>query len=361
MNEPYRLRYTNQIVGFFLLIVLLITTAVSVILFSRLFVSRDHFFVTATEQEAKDLRTGTEVVVLGRTIGEVTDLRYAEDSDDVVVQLGIDSNFSDQITANSVVTLDRRFGVGTPVLTIRRRRSPNAPDATTTLKPGDSLGDFTDIVEPIEEMVSKVETTSDSIDEAAKAIKDSIQQSMTPALAKGSDAFESWESTSEALRPEALLTLAQIKESTTKIETDLTDLTRRLNELIAGEIRQSVVKISSSADAATMAAAGVEKTAQAIEDQSAQTGENVRKTLQALKDTAEQIRLLTIETREVVRIVRGEVNELPGTTRRVNDTIGDTQELVGDIQDHWLLRRNRSGRSPTEQLPPTSIRSGGLR
>ena len=65
MNEPVRLRYANQIVGVFLMIVVIIGGVVSVRLFTRIAVKKDRFFVDIPETVANQLRTGTEVIILG--------------------------------------------------------------------------------------------------------------------------------------------------------------------------------------------------------------------------------------------------------------------------------------------------------
>lgn len=361
MSEPYRLRYTNQIVGLFLLAVLVTTTVVSVVLFSRLFVTRDHFYVSATEDEASDLKTGTEVIYLGKTIGHVQELRYVATSDLVSVLLAIDSDYSDQITTDSQVVLNHKFGVGIPVLTIRRKKWTERTRPARPLQPGQSIGQFLGDPDPIGKMADEFESASSSMDLAAKTITHSMTESVDPAFNKSSTAFESWEKTSETLRPATLETLVQIRGTTARLEKELTKLTQRINELVDKDIRETVASIKESAIAATDAAKSVGQTASTIEAKSEQTNKDVAETLKTLRETALMIQRLTQETREVVRIVRSEANELPGTTERINDTVSDTQDLVGDIQNHWLLRRYRTDPKPTQQVSPSAVRGGGIR
>ncbi|MCO8122059.1 MlaD family protein [Stieleria sp. TO1_6] len=361
MNEPYRLRYTNQIVGFFLLIVFVITTAVAVLLFSQLLVRKETFFVNVSEAEASELRTGTDVIVLGQTIGQVEQLRYVPDSDQVRVQLAIDSQFSDQITSDSEVTLKRRFGVGAPVLSIRRKPPGQRSGAAGSLQPGQAIGSFRGDGDPIENIAADVETAGGSIDVAAKKLTESLEQSIDPAFQQSSKTFESWLETSETLREETDRTLAQIRNTTLQLELQLTQLTERIDQLVDEDIRATVARIQQSAQAATAAAASVQKTAATIESKSEQTNDDVALTLKTLRETATLVQRLTNESRDVVRIVRREADDLPGTAERVNDTVDDTQDLVGDIRDHWLLRRLRDDQDPSKQVSPSSLRSGGVR
>ncbi|MEM6469929.1 MAG: MlaD family protein [Planctomycetota bacterium] len=361
MNEPYRLRYTNQIVGAFVLVVLLITTIVSVVLFSRLFVTQDFFYVLVTEEEATDLRTGTEIVVLGQTIGQIESLRYMPDTDLVRVKMGVDSEFKDQISTNSEVTLNRKFGVGTPILTIRRKASEERIEEPKPLEPGDFISRFRGDVDPVEKMAKEFEAASTSIDLAARKLKGSLNDSVDPAVAQGQAAFESVERTSETLRPEGVETLEQFRATTVALENRLTELASRVDQLIDRDVRRTVGEIEQSAIAATRAADSVSAAANSLKSEGQVTSQEIAKTLATLRETAEKIQQLTQETRQVVQIVRGEAEELPGTTARVNDTVTDTQELVGDIRDHWLLRGARDDRQRTRQIPPSSVRGGSVR
>lgn len=361
MNEPYRLRYTNQIVGLFLLIVLIITTAVSVLLFSRLLVTRDHFYVSATEEEASGLRAGTEVLILGQSVGEVDELRYFSESDLVRVRLAIDIDFADQITSDSEVTLNRKFGVGAPVLTIRRGRSTRDGVGATLLEPGQSIGRFRGDVDPVDKMSSDIGVASSAIDLAGNAIASSMTDTIDPAVRQSEAAFASLERTSESMRGEVAETLAEIRRATASLEQEMQDLSERVSTLIDRDIRETVARIHESAVAATDAAKSVEVTAGTIKQKSEITNEDVAKTLATLRETSLLIQKLTNESRQVVQIVRGEADQLPGTTERVNDTISDTQDLVGDINNHWLLRRYRNDTRPTKQVSPSSVRGGGVR
>lgn len=361
MSERYPLRYTNQIVGLFLLTVLVISTAVSVLLFSRLFVSNDYFYVSATEDEASELKTGTEVVLLGKTIGQIEELHYVATSDRVSVLLAIDSDYSKQITTDSQVVLHHKFGVGTPILTIRRKPAIDRASTATPLEPGLSIGEFVGDPDPIGKMAAEFETASSSIDVAARTITDSMNDSFDPAFGKSSTAFESWQKTSETLRPATIETLDQIRGTTAKLEKELTELTERINLLVDSDIRETVARIKESAMAATEAAKSVKDTASTMETKSELTSNDVAETLKTLRETAIMIQQLTLETREIVRIVRREADDLPGTAERVNDTVSDTQDMVGDIRNHWLLRRYRTDQNPTRQISPSGVRSGGTR
>jgi phospholipid/cholesterol/gamma-HCH transport system substrate-binding protein len=375
MNEPYRLRYTNQIVGFFLLLLLIATIVIGVAITraSRILVKPDKFYINVTEEQASDLRTGTEVIVLGRRIGQIEELTYTDDTTNLVrVMLAIDPRYSSQITTDSEVTLDRKFGLGTPVLKIGRKAVGERQGPLVPIEPGNQISQFIGEIDRVEQMAKEVEGVGNSIENvekeltptlrsvnlAAQRITKSIDENISPATEQGKKTLESIELTSETIRPETVKTMEAIRESTKQLEIKVADLTDRIRILVDGDVRDAVTSLDQTADASTDAARAVEKTATNLDAQASQTKEEISATLQSLRQTAELIQKLTNETREIVRIVRSEAEELPGTAERVNQTVSETQDLVGEIRSHWLLRRYHRADSPTEPVPPSHARGG---
>ncbi|MEL6110624.1 MAG: MlaD family protein [Planctomycetota bacterium] len=359
MNEPYRLRYTNQLVGTFLLAVFILTTVVAILFLSRLFIARKTYFLTASEDQASQLRNGTEVMLLGQTIGQVSSLRYIPESEDVSVEIQVETEYADQLTPMSEVRLNRRFGIGVPVLMISRGRGRKSLESP--MPDGSSLGTIRSADDPIEKMAGELEATSGSIDRAAIKLTDSLAERFDPAAERTGRAFDAVEKLSDETRPELIATLKQIRLSTERVEEQFRQLSNRIDRLVDDEIREAVVQLRQSATAAKGAAENVGQTAGTVQSETQKSSEQIARTLETLRETAVLIQQLTSETRQVVSIVRREAEELPGTTRRINETATDAQELVGDIQNHWLLRRSRGQRAPTNQVPPSSIRPGGVR
>jgi phospholipid/cholesterol/gamma-HCH transport system substrate-binding protein len=372
MNEPYRLRYTNQIVGFFLLLLLIatITVGVAITRSSRILVKPDQFYINVTEEQASDLRTGTEVIVLGRRIGQIEELTYVDTTNLVRVMLAIDPRYSSQITTDSEVTLDRKFGLGTPVLKIGRKAVVDRQGPLVPIEPGNQISQFIGEIDRVEQMAKEVEGVGDSIqtveqeltpalrsiDVAAQRITKSIDQDISPATEQGKKTLQSIELTSETIRPETVKTMESIRESTKQLEIKVADLADRISTLVDGDVRSAIASFDQTADAGTDAARAIQKTATNLDTKTDQAKDEISATLKTLRQTAELIQKLTNETREIVRIVRSEAEELPGTTERVNQTVSDTQDLVGEIRSHWLLRRYHQADGSTEPLPPSHVR-----
>ncbi|MCD0458761.1 MlaD family protein [Roseiconus lacunae] len=364
MNEPIRLRYANKIVGLFLMAVLILCVVVSVRLITRIAIRKDRFFIEVTEDIASQLRTGTEVLILGRTVGEVDELNYVDGSNLVRITLAIDSRQSDLITDQSQVELDRKYGIGPPVIRIARASDlpPLGPDSIAKpIEPGESIPYFKQDDDQVENTAINVQEASQAVAGAADRISDSLQQTIDPTFRAGEETFDSVRETSEAVRPEAVQTLAQLRATTAQLEDEITKLTRRVDQLVDTEIRQTIADINRSAIAATEAAHSVRDVAMGIDENADKTTADIAETLETLRQTALRIQTLTEETRDVVRIVRSEADDLPGTTERINNAVDDAQDLVGDINDHWLLRRYQDRRSQSKQVSPSSVHGGGVR
>lgn len=363
MNEPYRLRYTNQIVGVFLLVLLLFLIVLALLLLRAgdYFAERKTYWFEIPQEEVRDLHPGIEVMILGKRAGQIEDIQYVADSDRVRIELAIDEAFADQVFANSIIVPDRKYGVGAPILNLRRPSGKEVAQPSVPLPSGNQIATFRTQDDRIEQMAREVETVAASvrkiqeqltptlatIGKTSTGIDTSMSETITPAFKTANRAADSFFTTNEQLRPVADETMRVIRESTQALREQVGDLTAQVQALVNQELKQTLADVSA--------------TAETVDKVSEDTSQNITETLQVLAKAAEQVRLLAEETRQVVRIVRAEADQLPGTTTRVNDTVSDTQDLVGEIRDHWLLRNSNRRPSGSSQVSPSSLRGGVAR
>lgn len=357
MNESYRLRYTNQIVGVFLLVFLLFFIALSLLVFrvSDRFGRKDRFWLRVSESEIRDLYRGAEVIMLGERAGEVRSLDYDADLRSILVDLRIDRSKSNQIFEDSVVRIERRFGVGAPVLVIRRGGPDFGPPVM--LAPESEIKNFLGETDRLDQLAREVQSIAESIlaiqlsaepslqsvDQAAVRFRGTLDNSADPAFDASREASDSLVQTSE-----------RVRSATENLEVRIESLTEKMERLVEQDMRATLSEVRVSSN-------DVSQAAQSVNQTSGHVDEDVARTLEQMRVAIEQVRILAEETRDVIRVVRREVNDLPGTTARVNDTVSDTQELVGEIRSHWLLRRYTNQGTPTSQVPPSSLRGGSVR
>jgi len=368
MNEPYRLRYTNQIVGVFLMFVLLFVIALLVVLLRArdILSEKDNYWIEISQREVSDLSRGAEVLILGERAGTVEEVRYIEQSDQVRVSLSIDAEWSDQIFEDSLVHLERKFGLGTPILVIRRGASGDR--SPVPLGPGNRLANFHGETDRVDQMSRQLESVSTSIrliqqqlaptltdiSSAANRFSGSLDKTVDPAFTQSAKASASLYQTSEEIRPETLETLKAVRSATENLESRFEKLTENIEKLVEKDMRETLVEVRESTDDISAAAKSVDQTSQDV-------NKDVADTLATLRDAAEQVQKLAIDTQSLVRILRKGADDLPGTTARINNTADDAQELVGEIRNHWLLRRYSTHGKPTSQVSPSSIRPGVAR
>lgn len=446
MNQPFRLRYANIIVGLFTFGVLCSLVVMIAFTFRR--GEYQSYELVVTEKEAGDLFQGAEVWMLGERAGSVTSLSYVGQTNQVRIEMAIKLSLVDQMK-NVEIHLERKFGLGTPLLRIRRRKMPSqegnlddepvrpigifspslmrpiafhpamlgnanddegvdsedngrrvggknetdrsdtprlqlAPprspatnpsskeneavvqnDAVITLRSDDGSTSFVGENDRFDEISAQVKRVADSI----AAIRDRTLPTLDKVGTSSTDLSSASTAVKDAtddLTPRAADTIQTIRDATQQFEKDVDAVTKSITSIVDKEIRNAVNEVKKSALATSQASKRAELAAEkaglaadAVNQTSLTTGREIETTLSDLRKTSAEIRRLTRETLGVVRIVRDEAEDLPGTTDRVNDAVGETQDLVEQIQDHWLLRRSRRDDPPMRSISPSSLRVGG--
>ena len=337
------------------------------------------------QEEVADLPQGAEVMILGERAGKVESIDYVDNnSDRVIITLSIDSEHQDEIFADSVVVPQRKFGVGAQTLVIRR--PANGEVEKQRLEPGSTLKTFIGESDRIDQIAREVHSVSDSIakiqqrfdpamknmtntsanfnrsllesiNPAARSVtntSEAIRPKSTDALKSVQDASDSFKVTNDTVRPETLETLQRIQAATILFEQRVDSLTKQLAALVENDVRDTLSGVRDASDKTSSAATTLDTSTKEV-------NESIQQTLTELQSATEEIRLLAEESREVVRIVRDEAEELPGTVTNINNTVGDTQDMVGEIRSHWLLRRYSKRAVPTEQVSPSGVRGGSAR
>lgn len=365
MNEPYRLRYTNQIVGAFLLVLLLFVLTLLLILSGGYFRESDRFWLEVTQEDVSNLQKDAEVMILGERVGEVENIRYVDGSDAIRIDLRMDPKKDVQIFADAIVKIERKFGFGTPVLTIRR--GP-ATDTGRPLTSGSQLTNFQGENDRIDSTAREVEAISKSIQliqqradptlasigSASDRLERSVDTSLDPAMQSAREAADAFKLTNDELRPEARTALIKLQITTRNLDERVNRLTTKIETLIEDDVRKTLDKVREST-------VDVSNAAESVNETSDKASVDITETLAQLQKAAIQFEKLASEAREVVKIVRGEAKDLPGTVGDINDTVNDTQNLVGEIRDHWLLRRYSRQPTNSPQVSPSAIRGGSLR
>ncbi len=142
MNKPVKLRYVNQLVGSLLLAVIVVLFLVLLLVLRQQgwFVTTFRLYAHLSEGELDGLRRGTEVLLLGRQVGQIDRISYSGGvqsgkHDEIVLELLMRSEADWPIYAGSVAHIQRHLaGAGEAFLEIRR-----AQPSDQLLKDGDTI------------------------------------------------------------------------------------------------------------------------------------------------------------------------------------------------------------------------------
>jgi len=324
MNKPYKLRYVNQLVGGFLLLVVLLVLA-GVFLVARTqswFTGRHDLVAYLPESQLDGLQRGTPIIVLGRPIGEISSISYAPDGVDLAITLSINPAWRDQIFVDSQIRIRRRLaGAGEAYLEITRGLEHNrvaTPDTPLAIisEPGptDDLSKITEMFvdardsirlaqESITSGFVKLEDTAVQIDQSNAQLQEILNdvQEFSPRLTPLADEYE-------AMARDIRVTNEEVRQSNVQLQGALTDV------------------------------------------------QQVTPRLVPLANQAEQ--LLTT-SQEVMSALQSETQSLPGTVDKFRDDLDGAQEVIDGMKQNWLIRRYIDPPQPSRMIPPSRVTPGG--
>lgn len=259
MTEPIRLRYVNQLVGAFILMIiaLLLVGTVIVVRQQEIFVPEYEILAYIAEADLDGLRKGTEVLVLGRQAGEIDDIGYFDgerDGKNVRITMKIKETFRDEIFTDSVAHLKRRLaGAGEAYLEITR-----GPGHQTVLPTAGSLAVVTE-PEPASEL-ARITGMMDDIrgyfEDARDSMVDSFGRFGTAADAFGvtNERFQNVLVDLEDFAPR-LTPLAEKSEAVLEVSREVVDALRAETENLPG----TVLKLQDDLDGAQEVIDGIRR------------------------------------------------------------------------------------------------------
>ncbi|MBX3413939.1 MAG: MCE family protein [Pirellulales bacterium] len=324
MNKPYKLRYVNQLVGTFLLLVVLLVL-LGVFFVARTqswFMGRHDLVAYLPESQLDGLQRGTPIIVLGRSIGEISSISYAPDGENLQVTLSINQAWRNQIFVDSQIRIRRRLaGAGEAYLEITRGpnhdivATPSTPLAIIS-EPGptDDMAKITqmfvdarDSIRMAQESISsgftKLEDTSAKLDDSNAQLQDILRdvKEFSPRLSPLADQYES-------MARDIRVTNEEVRQSNVQLQSALTD---------------------------------------------------VQQVTPKLEPLANQAQQLLSTSQDVMSALRAETESLPGTVDKFRADLDGAQEVIDGMKQNWLIRRYLEKPHPSSMIPPARVSPGG--
>lgn len=301
MSKPFKFRYVNEIVGTFVLLVMLALVA-GIILAGRAqdwFEKVHEIQLILPVEGSLGLQKGAEVQILGTSVGRVERIRVRDDGS-MSGLMTVKGDFIRFVRADSRALVKKKFGV--------------AGDSFVEITKGQGadLGD-----EPALVAVKDTELT-----EIAQDILKQIQDATLPAIQEYTQLAADLRSADGPLM-KLLAHLEQITGALERGEGSAGQLLR--DPAAAREIQRILAQVNSALA-------------------------EVQKILADVKATTAQIPPMAAK-------VGREVDDLPGTVVQTQETIREAERLIEGIQQHWIIRKY----VPQPQVPALipAVQAGG--
>ena len=326
MNNSFKLRYVNQLVGAFILLTAATLVVVTIVAVRRqaLFVPEYQIYSYLKESDLDGIRKGTEVIVLGRVAGHVETIEYVPvraDGANVQLTIALKETFRPEVFVDSVAYVRHKLaGAGEAYIEINR-----GPRHEQVLPPG---GEIALRIEP--EPASELKRITLMMDDI-RGYFENVQHSMVRA-------FGELEQTAD-----------DIQQSNTRLQTvidDLRDFSPRLSPLaektdeVLDDFKQFSPKMNTLADKADTV----------IDDLQAFSPR--------LEPIAEKADAFFDKSNAVAENLRRETEAMRGSGERLHDSLGGAQEVIDGLRRHWLLRRYIDTSGGEATISPSEIGRG---
>ena len=357
MTEPFKLRYVNQLVGAFLLIILVVLFLFVIYLIraKELFVRALPYDLHITQEQLDGLRTGTEVHVLGQIAGRVTNIRYDNGGSDLRVSLAIKETYAPAIFVDSVVRLRHKLGVGEPFLEILR--GPESRETLRVIPPATSarLATFVSDDDRVDQLAQQIERVRQSITNvelamvpalaqisaAASTTRERVDDSVAPSARKVASASESVATSTQAMQNKVNMTLDRFEASADRFDENLTQVNKTVRNL-EQESRTTMEGVRESSTT-------FRESIKDVRDSSVSAFGELKSASTELKEVAEQ-------SQRIARTLEAETRDLPGLTSKMQQTVGDAQDVADALKRHWLLKRYLRPTTSSRQTSPAGVR-----
>jgi len=350
LSRGHKLRYANQFVGAFILLVvgLLFVGMVILIRSKDWFVPKEQIIAYLPEDELNGLQVNTPVQILGERVGKVTNITYETQRAEELRAWwpAFDRPPTHFLRVDIQVAADaiERLGTMTPRIHVRRRMA-GVGDVYLELMRGREHQDFY-VIQPEKSAQDEIRTMTQLMGEVQQDFQ-TIRQTLERSSANFDESNADIIRTSQRVRElsESLLEvtpkLPQIADSVERTSDDMRATSERFRETTR-EISQSNRQLQNVLTDA----------------------EEVSPRLLPIAKQAEQL----LQTSQVVADrLKDESESLPGTVNDFRDSIGGFQDTVGEAQEvidglrqNWLIRRHVTQPEQPSRVAPSKVRVGGF-
>lgn len=327
MAKPFRFRYVNELVGGFVLLVLVLLIA-GVILaghYQGWFTPVHKFKVSFPSEGSRGLKKGSEIEILGYVVGRIEKIDI-DQGGRIQGEIMISGNWSRFIRQDSRAKIAKRFVV--------------TGDAYITISQGTEalLADGSELTLEIDDDL--IENVKKSFDEISAQVS--------------------------GLATTVLITVRNYGD----LAADLRSTNGPLMKT-ASNIEQITANLKSDEGALMKTLANVEKVTAGLKDGEGTAGKILRdpatinqvhdilgqvsNSILRLQGIIDDVKQTTVKVPPMATKVNRELDDLPGTVLQVQETLRQTQRLIEGIQKMWPIRSNVPQPEPVELIPTSDV------
>jgi len=350
LSRGHKLRYANQLVGAFILLVVgLLFVGMVVLIRSKDWWSpKVQLVAFLPDDELNGLQVNTPVQKLGKRVGKVTNITYETEKTEELRAwwpaferppthfLRIDIEIAEEAI--------ERLGPMTPQINVRRRMA-GVGDVYLELMRGRELKDYY-VIQPEKSAQDEIRTMTQLMGEVQRDFE-IIRQSLERSSANFDESNADIIKTSERVRElsESLLEVApklpQIADSVERTSEDMRVTSERFRETTR-EISQSNRQMQT-----------VLTDAQEVSPRLLPIAKQTEQLLQTSQVVADRLR-------DESEALPGTVNEFRDSIGGFQDTVGEAQEMIDGLRQNWLIRRHVAQPEQPSRVKPSKVRVGGF-
>ncbi len=336
MAKPFKFRYVNEIVGAFVLLVILLLIAGVIFAghYQGWFRPVHTIKLTFPEEGSLGLKKGSEVEILNTVVGTVDKIDIDE-NEKMIGEIKITGNWFRFIRADSKAKVAKRYALaGDAFITITKGTGERLKDGGTLVAEKD-----TEILQLAQDLLNQVREATIPL----------LGQIRTTAEEYGGLAADLRDTNGPIMK-----VAGNVEQLTARMKSDdgpLMKILADLHQMAAGINNGEGTVGKLLRDPAT--AEQINAILKQVQDTIAQTQQSigqVQKILDDVKKTTAQLPPMTAK-------VGHEADDLPGLVLQTQETLREAERLIEGIQKHWLIRDYIPQPKPTELIPPSDVGS----
>lgn len=323
--KPFKFRYVNEMVGIFVILVVLLLVAGVMIAghYQRWFEPVFRIQVQFPPEGTLGLKKGSPIEMLGSEVGVVDRISVNEEGR-MEGQFRVRGEFARFIRTDSVAVVKRKFQV--------------AGDAFVDILTG--TGPLITTLD-----IPRIECRKDmQIFEIVQQVVEKVEGAVLPAIEELKGLLVEYRGLGEDLRnPEG-----RVMQAVANLNNILAGLER--GEGTAGKL----LKDPAIADESRKI---LEQVQTAMTDLRAAM-DQVQGILADVKKTTAHLPAMAGDAAAMTTTVRGEMRDVPGIVLQAQVTLRESERLLAALQKHWLLRSYVDPATPLEAIPLDAIEAG---